>query len=435
MKLAILGFFYFFAVTSTILAQAPEGYIQVPVGDWKIYMNKKIASNEILKTKITDRLQVEFYLMVHNLPDQALKTFTTIPIWIEDNDPMCDPHHDARYIPHSDNKVDPKYLNSIEICNAQQFIQTRTSSLNAIFFHEFAHAYHYNVLGEFNSQIKKAFDKALLSHKYDSVLNISGRRERAYALNNQYEYFAELSQAFFNVNDTYPFVRAELKEIDPEMFNVIETAWYHPEQSEKENPYTELNLEGWQFHISNELSEAKIRPLFITTITNKLNESISNITPEAAAILKSIPIWVDKEISSPLLGPVNYHPSDKWLLNNNFPTQWARSIEIPSASKFLNELDAHPGALASMLADAYNDRKFGYRNTDMDILFDKMKKKEKFQAFLRKQNITSSRKLFVMLSTAYLSKADEQPLSRDDLKTFDDEVYSSLKKIWGQSAE
>jgi hypothetical protein len=39
------------------------------------------------------------------------------------------------------------------------------------------------------------------------------------------EYFAELSEAYFWVNDFYPFVRAELREHDPAGYAAVEAAW------------------------------------------------------------------------------------------------------------------------------------------------------------------------------------------------------------------
>jgi hypothetical protein len=44
-------------------------------------------------------------------------------------------------------------------------------------------------------------------------------------MNNEKEYFAESTEAFFGVNDFYPFVRAELKEYDPEMCALQGEVW------------------------------------------------------------------------------------------------------------------------------------------------------------------------------------------------------------------
>jgi len=46
-----------------------------------------------------------------------------------------------------------------------------------------------------------------------------------YAANNDKEYFAEGTEAYFYRNDFYPFVRAELKEHDPVLHDLLEEIW------------------------------------------------------------------------------------------------------------------------------------------------------------------------------------------------------------------
>ena len=59
----------------------------------------------------------------------------------------------------------------------------------------------------------------------DKVLLYAGRYVRHYGMNNPKEYFAEATEAYFGVNDFYPFVRAELKEHDPKMFALLVDIW------------------------------------------------------------------------------------------------------------------------------------------------------------------------------------------------------------------
>jgi hypothetical protein len=49
-----------------------------------------------------------------------------------------------------------------------------------------------------------------------AALRDSGRTERAYAMTDVTEYFAEFSEAYFGTNDFYPFARAELIRHEPE---------------------------------------------------------------------------------------------------------------------------------------------------------------------------------------------------------------------------
>lgn len=39
------------------------------------------------------------------------------------------------------------------------------------------------------------------------------------------EFFAEMTEAYFGVNDFYPFNRAELKESEPEIFELLQEIW------------------------------------------------------------------------------------------------------------------------------------------------------------------------------------------------------------------
>jgi dipeptidyl-peptidase-4 len=91
--------------------------------------------------------------------------------------------------------------------------------------HELAHAYHDQVLGFENPEVEKVYDAAKEKKLYDEVLLYTGQKVRHYALTNPKEYFAETTEAYFGVNDFYPFVRAELKEHDPAGFALMETVW------------------------------------------------------------------------------------------------------------------------------------------------------------------------------------------------------------------
>ena len=71
----------------------------------------------------------------------------------------------------------------------------------------------------------EAWREAKKGGTYDSVLRISGRRERHYALTDVQEYFAEGTEAFLGTNDFYPFVRAELQVHDPRLFRLLEEIW------------------------------------------------------------------------------------------------------------------------------------------------------------------------------------------------------------------
>jgi hypothetical protein len=94
--------------------------------------------------------------------------------------------------------------------------------------HERAHGYHYQFLDDcYNTaEVMAAFRGAMEARRYESVLRINGRDDRAYAATNPMEYFAEASEAFFGTNDFYPYVRSELRRHDPRMYNLLEKLWH-----------------------------------------------------------------------------------------------------------------------------------------------------------------------------------------------------------------
>ena len=112
----------------------------------------------------------------------------------------------------------------MEIANSENFLKW-TLDQPWMVMHELAHSYHHCILGYDNSEIREAYNKAVDSKKYESVQHISGKSRRAYALNNDQEYFAECTEAIFGTNDFYPFVRSELKQHDRQMYELLRKLW------------------------------------------------------------------------------------------------------------------------------------------------------------------------------------------------------------------
>src|SRR5205823_10870474 len=123
-----------------------------------------------------------------------------------------------------DNGYNPDKARAVEIGDARHFLQWSKEQPMMV-LHEFAHAYHHQVLGYDYAPIRRAYEHAVEKKLYDDVLCANGHHERAYCMESDQEYFAEQSEAFFGTNDFYPFVRAELIEQDPQMAAVLRKAW------------------------------------------------------------------------------------------------------------------------------------------------------------------------------------------------------------------
>ena len=119
----------------------------------------------------------------------------------------------------------------VEFTNVRIF-EAETRRMPNFALHELAHAFHDRVLGFENAQIEAAYQKAKDAGLYDRVQrqDSEGRKrlDRAYALTNAKEYFAECTEAFFTKNDFFPFTKDELKKHDPEMFELLNRLWGAP---------------------------------------------------------------------------------------------------------------------------------------------------------------------------------------------------------------
>ncbi len=94
-----------------------------------------------------------------------------------------------------------------------------------VILHELAHAYHDQQLGFDHPEIKAAQEAYKASGRGDATLLYNGKKVKHYALTNQMEFFAEMTEAYFGSNDFYPFNRAELMESEPELFQLLKTIW------------------------------------------------------------------------------------------------------------------------------------------------------------------------------------------------------------------
>jgi hypothetical protein len=193
---------------------------------WNVLVNKTLlAAGDGLAQDVIALLRVKLFEVARVLPEKALGELRRVPIWIElknDDCPGACYHPSKKWL--TTNGYNPEKARSIEIGNARNFLSW---SLHQPFMmlHELAHAYHHRVLGYDDRDIRNAYEEAKKRKAYEAVLRYDGSRVRAYAMNNDQEYFAELSEAYFGTNDFYPFVRAEVREHDPLMFETLTKVW------------------------------------------------------------------------------------------------------------------------------------------------------------------------------------------------------------------
>ncbi len=161
------------------------------------------------------------------VPEDRVRQLQQLPIWLELENPKLanmQYHPDRGWL--LANEHDPRLVKHVHIPRARQLLDRRMWAKHPyVVLHELAHAYHDQVLGFDHEGIVQAFEAAREEGAYEEVLLFTGKKVRHYALSNHKEYFAEATEAYLGVNDFYPFVRAELKEHDRRMFDLLETIW------------------------------------------------------------------------------------------------------------------------------------------------------------------------------------------------------------------
>lgn len=124
------------------------------------------------------------------------------------------------------NGHDPSLEKRVHVPRARSLLARGTWAKHPyVILHELAHAYHDQVLGFNHPEVLKAYKRSEKDGLYERVLLYRGGKTRHYARTNHKEFFAEMTESYLGVNDFYPFVRAELKEHDPETFALMAKIW------------------------------------------------------------------------------------------------------------------------------------------------------------------------------------------------------------------
>ena len=94
-----------------------------------------------------------------------------------------------------------------------------------VVLHELAHAYHDQVLGFEEPRILRAYEDFKRSGHGDRALLYDGTRVRHYGLTDHKEFFAEMTESYFGLDDFFPFNRAELMTAEPAIYELMQAIW------------------------------------------------------------------------------------------------------------------------------------------------------------------------------------------------------------------
>jgi len=207
----------------------PTSHTTRTVEGWKVRVDDRLlhGPDAELGQRALHLLDDCLYEITLEMQADRLHRLQQVPIWLDrthGNLTSMQYHPNPAWL--SDHGYSTNLAKCVHIPNAALFASPRDHFRQPwAVLHELAHAYHDQVLGFDDPEIKAAWQRFKDGGRYESVLQIDGRMEKHYGLTDCKEFFAEMSEAYFGMNDFFPFNRAELKRAEPELFSLLLKIW------------------------------------------------------------------------------------------------------------------------------------------------------------------------------------------------------------------
>lgn len=212
---------------------APAGWTGETIEGFNIRLSADLARNGGERDAARSFLQERLREALDLLPAWTHRDARATELWVgldERNTSGAYFHHNplgrqSPFVPFD--HLHPSMWFGIVIPNIKAFRERLHPIHPLILVHEFAHAHHFRVLGNFQADIIRAYENAMANGLYKTVESSSPRLLLPdHAARNRYEYFAVLSEAYLGSRSPrFPFTRDQLKEYDPDGHDVVERAW------------------------------------------------------------------------------------------------------------------------------------------------------------------------------------------------------------------
>ncbi|WP_164018039.1 RICIN domain-containing protein [Pyxidicoccus trucidator] len=328
-----------FACVASAASPVPTYQTQTLEG-WTVRIDDRLltAANKPATDKALVLLAAQLKDVVRIVPAGPVAQLRKVTLWLSppypNEKPRATYHLSESWM--SQNGRNLAMLKSVEFSNV--FIFEEESKRMPVFvLHELSHAYHDQVLGWEHAGLAAVYEHARACKSYDRVERWRGPEqpntfERAYAMTDVGEYFAENSEAFFGRNDFYPFTREELGKHDPGMLALLQQVWQVPTTTPPTPPpvsaafdarcYYRLTTlwqgDGMSLDI---LSDGKANNVPILAKTGDYWGQLWKLTPEANGFYRLTTQWHGTSLSlantasnRPLLVKSAAVPEQRWKL-------------------------------------------------------------------------------------------------------------------------
>lgn len=373
------------------------------------------------------------------IPYDKIYQVMDYPIWIDENKTI---DKTIFYVDNSFPEVtdlnQPK-IKCVQINNFEDFIEKSTSNSPGLLLHHIAILYVNNIIPENKSLIEDSFLSAInngLYNKlpYTDIDGITSLRTPPASYGPE-EYFAELTEAWFGLNDYYPYTWEDIKEYDPTGFSTLEEIW----GVRLAKTFIPDTIAEFPFLIKDRLWDDPV----LLTAKNLIEEDLlilKEIIPDDKFyFINAFPVWISDvdDIAAVM------HNSKEWLLQQGQCPEKSGHVDITSLNSFIEWSTANqPYILLHEFSHLFHFHAFGFDNQEIIATYQHAKKAGIYDKVAYKtlegeivENvpayaITNEREYFAELTEAYFGENDFFPFNRDQLLIHDPLGYHMIEKFW-----
>ena len=207
---------------------------------------------------------------------------------------------------------------------------------------------------------------------------------------------------------------------------------------------TVVKLEGWTLRVDDRLftpSNEKLRLDSLRFLEHKLADIKVVLSKEIVEKLQTITIVLD--LTHGKLGPMQYHPSAKWLTDNGYAADLARCVHLPRAMDVVTARNVReqPWVILHELAHAYHDQFLTFEDPRVLAAYQNFKKSGRGEKALvhsgnrvKHYGLTDHKEFFAEMTEAYVGSNDFFPFNRAEMKEIEPEIFALMKEIWDTPA-
>ncbi|HDZ40528.1 MAG TPA: hypothetical protein ENH59_02445 [Bacteroidetes bacterium] len=390
-------------------------------------------------TWIADMRNLEKCLdtMLNYIPYSDLDMMQDIPIYI--SYPSKDFAVKFWQPGNSDSIDDKNKIGCIEIGNLNELINNLRNKEPGLLIYAFSLQYYESLNGTERNKIAAAYQTALQKGIYNSVDHYTPEGitagENSPASKSERDYFAKISEAYFNISDYYPFVYEDLKEYDPDGFSMLVAIW----GVRKIKNYIPVNGHGFEIMIRKDESENQEVLNAVEKAFETLGIMSDSLNTEILTEMRKRPVWVEYNNGNGAC----FHPNKLWILENGHVPEKTHCVEITNATNFNDWIAVNqPLIVWHELSHYYHYHVAGWENSIIRSAYEKAKAAglhrnvEHIRADGTKHIVaeayalTNEKEYFAELSEAYWGMNDFYPYTRDQLSEYDTTGYKMIETIW-----